>query len=126
MIQKSFLFWQDTVPKITKKREEATKKSIKQLYNKLTDGDIQSCIQIYEYYTDIFSSEDFFDKILRPVMHQIGDEWARDKISIGTEHVASNVAQTLVKIIMDKSNHFPKKEKIMICVPSRGGAPSWV
>ncbi len=100
-----------------KKRQDASKKSIKQLYKKLTHGDIQGCIQIYDYYTDIFSSADFFDKILRPVMHQIGEEWATYKISIGTEHVASNVAQTLVKIIMDRGTNLGKKEKILLCVP---------
>ena len=104
-------------PEDIKKREEASRKSQKQLYRKLTDGDIQSCVQIYEYYTKIFNSADFFDKILRPVMHQIGDEWANNKISIATEHVASNVAQTLVKIIMDKMSTFGNKKKILLCVP---------
>ena len=104
-------------PEDIKKREEASRKSQKQLYKKLTDGDIQSCVQIYEYYTKIFNSADFFDKILRPVMHQIGYEWANNKISIATEHVASNVAQTLVKIIMDKVSTFGNKKKILLCVP---------
>ena len=103
-------------PEDIKKREEASRKSIKQLYKKLTDGDIQSCVQIYEYYIKIFNSADFFDKILRPVMHQIGDEWANNKISIATEHVVSNVAQTLVKIIRDKVTTCNKK-KILLCVP---------
>jgi len=104
-------------PEDIKKREEASRKSIKQLYKKLTDGDIKNCIQIYEYYVNIFNSADFFDKILRPVMHQIGEEWAHNKISIATEHVASNVAQTLVKIIMDKVDASGNKKKILICVP---------
>jgi len=50
-------------------------------------------------------------------MYRIGDDWASNKISIATEHVASNVAQTLVKIIMDKENGIATKKKIMICVP---------
>jgi len=104
-------------PEDIKKREEASRKSRKQLYKKLTDGDIESCIQIYKYYIKIFNSADFFDKILRPVMHQIGDDWAHNKISIATEHVASNVAQTLVKIIMDETNTSSTKKKILLCVP---------
>ena len=104
-------------PEDIKKRQDASRKSIKQLYRKLTDGDLQSCVQIYEYYVKIFNSTDFFDKILRPVMHQIGEDWAHNKISIATEHVASNVAQTLVKIIMDKTNTGGNKKKILICVP---------
>ncbi|MGH1567432.1 MAG: cobalamin B12-binding domain-containing protein [Nitrosopumilus sp.] len=111
----SFLAAQN--PEDIKKREEASRKSIKQLYKKLTDGDIQSCVQIYDDYIKIFNSADFFDKILKPVMYQIGDEWANNKISIATEHVASNVAQTLVKIIMDRVTIFRKKKKILLCVP---------
>jgi methanogenic corrinoid protein MtbC1 len=104
-------------PQDIKKREEASEKSIKQLYKKLTDGDINSSVQIYVDYVKIFNSADFFDKILKPVMFQIGDEWANNKISIATEHVASNVAQALVKIIMDKVTTSGNKKKILLCVP---------
>jgi methanogenic corrinoid protein MtbC1 len=104
-------------PQDIKKREEASGKSIKQLYKKLTDGDINSSVQIYFDYVKIFNSADFFDKILKPVMFQIGDEWANNKISIATEHVASNVAQALVKIIMDKVTTSGSKKKILLCVP---------
>ena len=104
-------------PKDIKKREEASKKSKQQLYKKLTEGDIQSCVKIYEDYRKIFNASDFFDRILKPVMYRIGDEWATGKISIATEHVASNVAQTLVKIIMDQVSGVGNKKKILICVP---------
>jgi MerR family transcriptional regulator, light-induced transcriptional regulator len=100
-----------------KKREEATKKSKQQLYNKLTEGDIESTVKIYETYTKIFDVADFFDRILKPVMHKIGNDWANDRISIATEHVASNIAQTLVKIIMDRITGIANKKKILICVP---------
>ena len=39
------------------------------------------------------------------------------KLAIATEHVASNVAQTLVKIIMDQISGSGKKKKVMLCVP---------
>ncbi|MGY5152126.1 MAG: cobalamin B12-binding domain-containing protein [Candidatus Nitrosopumilus sp. bin_6a] len=104
-------------PKDIKKREEATKKSKKQLYKKLTEGNIEDSIKIYEEYVKIFSSADFFDKILKPVMYDIGEHWSTNKISIATEHVASNIAQTLVKIIMDRVSGSANKKKILICVP---------
>ena len=104
-------------PKDISKREESTKKSKQTLYKKLIDGDIQSSVKIYEEYIEIFSPGDFFDKILRPVMYKIGEDWANNIISIATEHVASNVAQTLVKIIMDKVTGNANKKKILICVP---------
>lgn len=105
-------------PEDIKKREDATKKSKKLIYKKLTEGNIEECVLIYEEYLKIFNAADFFDRILRPVMHDIGEYWAKGKISIATEHVASNIAQTLVKIIMNKvvaSKN--KKKKILICVP---------
>jgi methanogenic corrinoid protein MtbC1 len=104
-------------PKDIKKREESTKKSKEHLYKKLTEGNIEECIKIYQEYTKIFNPADFFDKILKPVMYDIGEDWATSKISIATEHVASNVAQTLVKIIMDGVSSSGKKKKILICVP---------
>ncbi len=104
-------------PKDITKREESTKKSKQELYKKLTEGDIQSAVKIYEEYMKIFDPSDFFDKILRPVMYKIGEDWADNKISIATEHVASNVAQTLVKIIMDKVSGSANKKKILVCVP---------
>ena len=104
-------------PKDIKKREDATSKSKQQLYKKLTEGNIQYCVKIYEEYVKIFNVSDFFDRILKPVMYKIGDEWATNKISIATEHVASNMAQALVKIIMDQISGDGKKKKILICVP---------
>jgi len=104
-------------PQDIQKREDATKKSRQQLFKKLTDGNIEECIKIYKEYVQIFNISDFFDKILRPVMSQIGSGWANGKISIATEHVASNVAQTLVKIIMEQVSGSGNKKKILLCVP---------
>lgn len=104
-------------PKDLKKREESTKKSKQQLYKKLTEGNIQDCVKIYQDYTKIFNPADFFDKILKQVMYDIGDDWSTNKISIATEHVASNIAQTLVKIIIDSVSGSANKKKILLCVP---------
>lgn len=104
-------------PEDIQKREDATKKSKQQLFKKLTDGNLEECIKIYKNYVEIFNIADFFDKILRPVMSKIGEEWHNGKLSIATEHVASNVAQTLVKIIMEQVSGSGNKKKVMLCVP---------
>ena len=104
-------------PKDIQKREDATKKSKQELFKKLTSGNIEECIKIYKSYVEIFNIADFFDKILRPVMVKIGKDWETGKLTIATEHVASNIAQTLVKIIMDQSSGTGNKKKVMICVP---------
>ena len=104
-------------PEDIQKREDATKRSKQQLFKKLTDGNIDECIKIYKNYVEIFNIADFFDRILRPVMAKIGEDWANGKLAIATEHVASNIAQTLVKIIMDQVSGTGNKKKIMLCVP---------
>jgi len=104
-------------PQDIQKREDATKSSRKQLFKKLTDGNIEECIKIYKEFVKIFSTSDFFDKILRPVMSKIGSDWETGKLAIATEHVASNVAQTLVKIIMEQVSGSGNKKKILLCVP---------
>lgn len=104
-------------PQDIKKKEEATQKSIKLLYKKMTEGELQSSIKIFEDYNKLFEVGDFFDRILKPVMYKIGEDWANNKIDIATEHVASNVAQTLVRIILDRVTIPPTKKKVLICVP---------
>lgn len=104
-------------PEDMQKREEARKKTRDQIYKKFTQGDIKASLKIYEDFAKLFSVADFFDKILRPVMYTVGENWASSKISIATEHVASNVAQGLVKIIMDRNQGESNKKKVVICVP---------
>ena len=104
-------------PEDIQKREDATKKSKQQLFKKLTDGNLEESIKIYKNYVEIFNISDFFDKILRPVMSKIGADWENGKLAIATEHVASNVAQTLVKIIMEQASGAGNKKKVMLCVP---------
>lgn len=104
-------------PEDIKKREDVKKKTKEQLYKKFTQGEVKLALKIFEDYTELFSSTDFFDRIFRPVMYQIGEDWANNKISIATEHVASNVAQALVKIIMDRNKGETTKKKVLICIP---------
>ena len=104
-------------PEDIQKREDATKKSKQQLFKKLTDGNLEECIKIYKNYVEIFNIADFFDKILRLVMVKIGENWETGKLTIATEHVASNIAQTLVKIIMEQVSGAGNKKKVMLCVP---------
>ena len=104
-------------PKDIRKREDVVNKAKQQLFKKLTEGNLEESIKIYKNYVEIFNISNFFDKILRPVMIKIGKDWERGKISIATEHVASNVAQTLVKIIINQVSGSRNKKKVMVCVP---------
>ena len=100
-----------------KKRENAIEKSKQQLYKKLIEGNLEDCSKIYENYKKNFDSTEFLEKILKPVMYKIGEDWKSEKISIAAEHVASNTAQTLVKVIRKQNSISATKKKILICVP---------
>ena len=105
------------IPKDIEKRNNALEKIKKKLYKKITQGDIQESLKIYEEFIKFFNIVDFFDKILKPVMSKVGSDWENGKISVGVEHVASNIAQTLVKGIMEQANGRTTNKKILICVP---------
>ncbi len=104
-------------PKSIKNNEIAIKKIKEKLYKKLTEGDTQESIKIYQEYIKKLDFANFFDVILKPVMYKIGDDWVKEGISIATEHIASNTAQVLVRTIMDQVSNNTKKKKILICVP---------
>ena len=105
------------IPKDIEKRNNALEKIKKKLYKKITQGDIQESLKIYEEFIKIFNIVDFFDKILKPVMSKVGSDWENGKISVGVEHIASNIAQTLVKGIREQANGRTTNKKILICVP---------
>lgn len=105
-------------PKDIKNNEVAIKKIKEKLYKKLTEGDIQESIKIYQEHIKNFDYANFFDEILKPVMYKIGEDWVKEGISIATEHIASNTAQILVRTIMEQVSGNTKKKKILICVPT--------
>jgi len=98
-------------------KEELLAKLRAQLYKLLIKGDFDQTKNLYDTYSLASSTESFFEKILTPVMYKIGDMWAKKQIGIADEHVASNIANTLVKMINSKYSHMLTKKKIVICVP---------
>jgi methanogenic corrinoid protein MtbC1 len=93
------------------------KKYRKNLLQYLQDGNLEKSLGIYSEYRKIFGTTDFYEKILRSVMYEIGRLWEQNKISIGTEQVCSNVVQNLIHIIKQKNIIFAKKGKVLICTP---------
>jgi methanogenic corrinoid protein MtbC1 len=98
-------------------KEELLTKLRAQIYRHLIKGDFDSTKQLYDTYSLASGIPSFFEKILTPVMYQIGDMWAKNQLGIADEHVASNIANTLVKMINSKYTDMPTKKKIVICVP---------
>ena len=111
-------FLLDNTPKDRKNREEIMKKLQVQLFSSMTEGDLKESIRIYELFVNKSSIEDFYEKILNPIMQEIGSMWADGRISIATEHVSSNTAQSLIKIISENHKRSTlDKGRVIITTP---------
>ena len=112
----SFLL--ENTPKDRKKREEILERLKVQLFSSMTEGDLKETIRIYELFVDRSNIEQFYEKILNPIMEKIGSMWADGHLSIATEHVASNTAQSLIKIISENHKRTTlDKGKVIITTP---------
>ncbi|MCY4490626.1 MAG: cobalamin-dependent protein [Thaumarchaeota archaeon] len=104
-------------PENMKLHDDVISNSRDSLFRGLLEGDVQKCEGVCSRYAKTASITDFFEKILKPVMYQIGDDWKAGKIDIAAEHVASNIAQNLVRgtrFAVQKND----KLKVLLCVPA--------
>ena len=81
-------------------------------------------INLYNDYTkSAFSLFDFYDKLLIPVLHKIGDQWANGEIDIATEHVCSNAVTKLIDLLNQKNikkfskNYRNDNAPVIVCTP---------
>ena len=108
----------ENTPKDFKRKQVMINKFQALLFSSLTEGGLKDSIKLYESFVGQSTIEKFYEKIMNPVMENIGSMWSAGKLSIATEHVASNAAQSLVKIISD--NHKRNKldrGKLIITTP---------
>lgn len=117
MTQKSLLFYLLMVQDKTLKVQVVLSRLCEQIVTGLSNGDLTYVIEIYEKYTKSFGLTDFYDDLLKPVMYKIGDLWEHKRIDIATEHVCSNIAHSLVKIINERVHKPTNKKKVIICTP---------
>jgi methanogenic corrinoid protein MtbC1 len=99
------------------KRDEMIGKLKDQLLKLLMKGDLDGALVMYQNYRTMSGTTSFFEKILTPVMYEVGELWAKNKISIADEHVCSNIANSLIRIIFSRNEKLPTKKKILICTP---------
>ena len=87
----------------------------------LIRNDTNSLLDIFERYSQFYGLLKFYERLLAPVMHKVGELWNVGKLDVATEHVCSNAAHTLVKIINERVSRNPvanrKALKILICTP---------
>ena len=112
----SFLL--ENTPKDRKKREELIERLRTKLFSSLTEGSVKDTIDIYVAFVANNSLDQFYERIMTPVMAEIGYMWSEGKLSIATEHIASNIAHSLVKVIADENRKSKKdKGKIVLTTP---------
>ena len=85
-----------------KKNDALSKKLGQDLFTMLSEGDLHNLVRIYDKYVSLFGMIQFYDNLLKPVMYDIGQQWAEGKLDVVTEHVCVNTANALIKII---NNH---------------------
>ena len=112
----SFLL--QNTPKDREKREKLIDQLRTKLFSSLTEGSLKETMGVYTAFVANNSLDQFYEKIMTPVMSQIGYLWSIGKLSIATEHVASNIAHSLVKVISDENRKSKKnKGKIVLTTP---------
>jgi methanogenic corrinoid protein MtbC1 len=96
---------------ITKIQEE--------IFKLLVGCNVKGLVTIYEKHRRLIELSSFYDKLMKPVMYNIGDLWEQGKLDVATEHVCSNMTNNLIKSInkrIDKAT-LNFKYKILICTP---------
>jgi MerR family transcriptional regulator, light-induced transcriptional regulator len=104
-----------------KKTEEMEFSMRERMLDLLINYDIEALLKTFEKYSRIFGLVKFYERLLTPVMYKVGELWSNGTLDIATEHICSNAAHTLVKIINEKvsKQKQPSTEvmKILLCTP---------
>lgn len=108
-------FLSTNIGKSAQERADAIKQLCKDVFRCLTNGERDQALKIYETYTKGATPVEFFEKILKPVMYEIGDLWEAKKLNVASEHIASNIAHDLVKIIGERISKADGRAKILVC-----------
>ena len=110
-------FLLQNTPKDREKREKIIEKLQLQIFSCLTEGDLDGAKKIYNVFSDESSLDQFYEKILNPVMERIGLMWANGILSVATEHVSSNIAHSLVKLISNEKQGRKLNGKVILTTP---------
>jgi len=92
-----------------------------ELLDLLIRNDMKSLVDTYKRYSQFYGLVKFYERLVAPVMHNVGELWATGKLNVASEHICSNSAHTLVKLINERISMNTKKNrispKILICTP---------
>ena len=105
------------LPANNKKRIELEKMLQEKFFNALISGDKNSASNVFEQFTTTHELGQFYRKIFVPSMTKIGDLWEEKKLGVAAEHIASNVAQNLIKNITETNTNNGKNGKVLLTTP---------
>jgi methanogenic corrinoid protein MtbC1 len=104
-----------------KKTEEIEFSMRERMLDLLIYYDIEALFKVFEKYSRVLGLVKFYERLLTPVMYKVGELWSKGTLDVATEHVCSNAAHSLVKIINEKVSRQkqPSTEvkKIFLCTP---------
>lgn len=104
-----------------KKTEEMEFSMREKMLDLLINYDIEALFKTFKRYSRIFGLVKFYERLLTPVMYRVGELWSKGTLDIATEHVCSNAAHTLVKLINEKVSRqvhsSSEVKKILLCTP---------
>ena len=101
-------------------KEKLLAKTQEEMFSLLVECNLRDLIKIYQKYSSLLGLINFYDKLLKPVMHRIGEMWEQGKLDVATEHACTNAARSLIKVINEQishSNTTRSQYKILICTP---------
>ena len=83
----------------------------------LLSGDLEGLRLVFKNFRKTGTIPEFYEKILRPAMYDIGGLWRDGKLDVGSEHVASNTVTRLIESMNTKIKPKSKTKTILICTP---------
>ena len=101
----------------TKGREKSLLKIKQNTLKFLLSGDLEGLRLVFKNFRKTGTIPEFYEKILRPAMYDIGSLWRDGKLDVGSEHVASNAVTRLIESMNTKLKSKPKTKTVLICTP---------
>ena len=108
-----------------KEKEKVIPKLQNEIFELCMQCNTDGLVNTYKEYSKLFNLVEFYDKLLKPVLYEIGDLWKQGKLDVATEHASTNTINSFVKVIEEQVSHKINTTtnvrtsicKIMICTP---------
>ena len=100
-----------------KGREKSLLKIKQNTLKFLLSGYLEGLRLVFKNFRKTSTIPEFYEKILRPAMYDIGGLWRDGKLDVGSEHVASNTVTRLIESMNTKIKPKAKAKTVLICTP---------